>query len=66
MYPKVTTDWTGDLYYGIKLKWKDEYSTVELSMPGYIDKLLHKYKYRPNIPQHAPYPSRPFQYGAKV
>ena len=66
LYPKVTTDWTGDLYCGIRLNWNSEYSQVELSMPGYIEKLLHKYQYQPTIPQHAPYPCRPIQYGAKV
>ena len=66
LYPKVTTDWTGDLYCGIHLHWNHDYSNVELSMPGYIDKLLHKYQYQPNIPQHSPYPCRPIQYGAKV
>jgi hypothetical protein len=36
-------------------------------MPGYIKKLLHKYKHKmPKKPQHCPYTPAPKQYGAKA
>ena len=38
----VTEDWTGDLYCGIKLKWDYVAQTLDISMPGYIKKLLQK------------------------
>jgi len=63
----VTVDWTGDLYCGIKLKWDYVERTLDISMPGYIKKLLLKYKHRmPQRPQHCPYPPAPKQYGANA
>jgi hypothetical protein len=64
---ELTEDWTGDLYCGIKLKWDYDARTVDLSMPGYIKKVLQKYKHRmPKSPQHCPYSPSPKQYGAKA
>ena len=63
----VTEDWTGDLYCGIKLKWNYVARTLDISMPGYIKKLLQKYKHRmPTRPQHCPYSPAPKHYGAKA
>jgi hypothetical protein len=63
----VTEDWTGDLYCGIKLKWDYVARTLDISMPGYIKKLLQKYKHRmPKRQQHCPYSPAPKQYGAKA
>jgi hypothetical protein len=64
---KVTKDWMGDLYCGITLKWNYEKRWLDISMPGYIKKLLLKYKHRmPTKPQHCPYAPAPKQYGAKA
>ena len=64
---EVTEDWTGDLYCGITLKWNYEQRWLDISMPGYIKKLLLKYKHRmPTKPQHCPYAPAPKQYGAKA
>jgi hypothetical protein len=64
---EVTEDWTGDLYCGITLKWNYEERWLDISMPGYIEKLLLKYKHRmPTKPQHCPYAPAPKQYGAKA
>ena len=38
---KVTTDWEGNLYIVIALKWDYETVTVQLSMPGYVHVALH-------------------------
>ena len=63
----VTKDWTGNLYCGIKLNWDYSARTLDISMLGYIQKLLHKYKHRmPTRPQHWPYSPSPKQYGAKA
>jgi hypothetical protein len=39
----TTTDWPGELYYGITLCWDYQARTVDTSMPGYITKALSKY-----------------------
>jgi hypothetical protein len=37
---KMTTDWSGELYLDIQLKWDYDNRTVDLSMPTYISKCL--------------------------
>jgi hypothetical protein len=55
-----TKDWSGDLYCGIKLRWDYNARTVNISMLGYIKKLLQKYKHKmPIKPQHCPYTPAP-------
>ncbi len=61
---ELTEDWTGNLYCGINLLWDYEARTLDISMPGYIKKLLHKYKHKmATKPQHCPYSPAPKQYG---
>lgn len=63
----ITEDWSGDLYCGIKLKWDYNARTLDISMPGYIKKLLQKYQHRmPKRPQNCPYSPAPKQYGVKA
>ena len=60
---KLTKDWDGDLYCGIKLKWDYYARTLDISMPGYIIKQLQKYKHdMPTWSQHCPYTPHPRQY----
>ncbi len=62
---ELTKDWMGDLYCGIKLIWDYTARTLNISMPGYIKKLLHKYKHKmAKKPQHCQYTPAPKQYGA--
>jgi hypothetical protein len=42
---EVIEDWTGDLYCGITLKWNYVDRWLGISVPGYIKKLLLKYKH---------------------
>ncbi len=64
---ELTKDWAGNLYCGIKQNWDYGTWTLDISMPGYIQKLLMKYKHRmPTKPQHCPYAPAPKQYGAKA
>jgi hypothetical protein len=42
---KLTKDWTGDLYCGIKLAWDYNARMLDILMPGYIKKMLQKYKH---------------------
>ena len=39
-YEEVSVDWEGELFCGIKFNWDHENRTVDLSMPGYMAKLL--------------------------
>jgi hypothetical protein len=48
-----------------KLRWDYTARIIDISMPGYIKKLLHKYKHKmAKKPQHCPYTPAPKQYGA--
>jgi hypothetical protein len=42
---KLTEDWTGDLYCGIKLEWDYIDRTLFIAMPGYIKRQLLNYKH---------------------
>jgi hypothetical protein len=62
---ELTEDWTGDLYCGIKLALDYDARTLNILMPGYICKMLLKYKHRmPPCPQNCPYAPAPKHYGA--
>jgi hypothetical protein len=64
---EVSEDWEGKLYCGITLNWDYDKRTVDLSMPGYIDAVLHKFQHPPpKQPQDAPFKSNRPQYGQKV
>jgi hypothetical protein len=64
---EVTEAWEGKLYCGITLKWDYKQGTVDLTMPGYIESVLHKFQHTPpNKLQYSPYPPRKPQYGRKV
>jgi len=62
---KMTTDWSGELYLGIQLKWDYDKRTVDLSMPTYISKCLQRFDHpTPKSPQHSPHAWTKPQYGA--
>ena len=64
---KLVEDWTGDLYCGIKLGWDYNARTLDISMPGYVTKQLHKYKHVMSPrPQHCPYSPEPKKYGSEA
>jgi hypothetical protein len=53
---QLTCDWTGSLYCGVTIKWDYDKGTVDLSMPGYITRALHKFQHpTPSRPEHAPH-----------
>jgi hypothetical protein len=63
----ITTDWTASMYCGITLQWDYVARTVDLSMPGYIEKALETYLDKcPKRPQHAPHAWTAPSYGSKV
>jgi hypothetical protein len=64
---ELTKDWTGNLSCRLKLNWDYDARTLDISMPGYIKKVLQKYKYcMPAKLQHCPYSLVPKQYVSKA
>jgi hypothetical protein len=65
-YEAVTVDWSGSLFCGITLQWDYTARTVDLSMPGYVEKALNEFHKLPTSkPEHQPYRSKDVQYGVK-
>jgi hypothetical protein len=63
-YYKVSVDYKVELYCGITLKWNYEKQYVDISMPGYVEKHLLKYKHpNPSKLIHTPWEPAPFRYG---
>ena len=53
---KVSCDWEGRNYCGLTIDWKYDDNFVDISMPGYIDKVLHKFQHKkPDKPQYSPH-----------
>ena len=53
----TTVDLSGTLYCGLTLAWNYRQRHVDISMPGYIDRALTKFKHiTASRPQHAPHP----------
>ena len=62
---EVSLDEEGSLYCGITLEWDYKNRTLDISMPGYVEKQLIKYKHdSPKRPQHNLWEPRPIKYGA--
>ncbi|KAL7478294.1 hypothetical protein ACHAW6_004064 [Cyclotella cf. meneghiniana] len=55
----LNIDWVGKLYCGISLKWDYKNKTVDISMPGYITKLLQQFNHECKTSQHSPYQYKP-------
>jgi hypothetical protein len=63
---KLTEDWKGNLYCGITLDWNYKKKYVNVSMPGYIKKKLHKYGHaHPTRMQTCPYSPEQKNIGCK-
>jgi hypothetical protein len=67
-YEAVTTDWAGDLSCGITLTWDYTQRTVDLSMPGYVEKALKEFQQvnGPMRAEHQPYRSKEITYGIQT
>ena len=57
-------DWGGTSFRGITLKWNyDGEKWVELSLPGYIEKILARFCHpQPKRPQDSPHPAPPTKF----
>jgi Reverse transcriptase (RNA-dependent DNA polymerase) len=61
----VTANWKGDTFLGMKLQWDYEANTVDLSMPGYVQKALQQFQpVPPHKAEHSPHRHVEPQYGA--
>jgi hypothetical protein len=64
---ELTTDWTATVYSGMTLKWDYKHRTCDISMPGYVSKVLSKFQHdSPKHPQHTPSRYVTPVYGAKT
>jgi hypothetical protein len=51
----MTTDWDCTNYCGLTLKWDYKERWVDMSLPGYIERALHRFQHsEPQKPQNAP------------
>jgi hypothetical protein len=41
----IITDWTGSLYIAMTIDWGYHNKTVDISMPGYVDKVLDRFQH---------------------
>jgi hypothetical protein len=61
----VSEDWTGTKYCGLALEWDYTNRTVDLSIPGYIERALQRFQHpTPTRPEHAPHAWQKPIYGA--
>lgn len=66
-YYSIKEDWTGSKYLGLSLKWDYAKGTLDVSMPGYIDRALKRFQHpMPIRPQHSPHAWTAPQYGSRV
>jgi hypothetical protein len=63
----VSEDWTGSRYVGLHLDWDYTNRTVDISMPGYIERALSRFQHpEPTAPEDSPHPWQQPVYGAKI
>ena len=63
---KITKDWEGTQFCGINLTWDYDNGTVDLDMPGYIEKALQRFQHPvPVNSQDSPHAWTQPNYGAK-
>jgi hypothetical protein len=66
-YHGVQFNMAGNKLAGIAIKWDYPGKCCQISMPGYIDNLLIKFKHpRPSKPRLSPYACLPISYGTKT
>ena len=63
----ASTDWTGETFCGLTLKWDYKNGTVDISMPDYVKKALQRFEHPlPEEPEDAPHQHTEINYGAKT
>ena len=55
-YEEISTDWNASQFAGVTLEWDYDKRTVDISMPGHIERVLKRFQHPiPARPQHSPY-----------
>jgi hypothetical protein len=63
---KCSTDWDGSRYIGLTLDWDYEARTLDISMPGYIERALMRFEHsRPRKPEFSPHAWNASTYGSR-
>ena len=63
----IKVDYTGSNYCGLQIDWNYDKEFVDISIPHFVQKALHKFQHKPPTkPQHAPHAWIPPTYGQKV
>ena len=62
----ISDDWKAQLYIGIALKRDYRKPTVDLSMLGYVDAALLRFRHPKLRQQNSPHPHAQTKFGAKV
>jgi hypothetical protein len=63
----ISTDWKGELYCGLAIKWNYPEQHFDILMPGYVPAALHKFRHgRPTSREDAPHKLNQPAYGAKI
>ena len=63
----MSEDWTGARYCGLTLEWDYLNRTVDISIPGYIERTLQCFQHPPPTqPQHSPHAWQKPTYGATI
>jgi hypothetical protein len=64
---EISEDKEGTRYCGLFMDWDYENGLVHISIPGYVQAALTRFKHtKPKRAQNQPYPNNPKQYGAKA
>ena len=65
-YYQYTIDWKGINHYGLTLNWNYHEGYVEISIPGYMEKILKRLQCIPaRVPRNFPHKHVPIKYGQK-
>ena len=63
----MTIDWDGKTYCGLNLNWNYDKGYVDMSISGYVEKVLHKFQHpKPKLPQYSPHLAPTPQFGLKA
>ena len=67
VYYSISIDLTGTSYCCLTIAWNYFQQYVDISMPGYVYKALHKFQHpAPKKPQYAPHTLIPPTYGQQI
>jgi len=64
---RLSTDWSGSRHCGLAIDWDCEQRTVDISMPGCVERALQRFQHpAPAQGQHSPHKCQDIKHGAKT